>query len=103
MEQSQRWRVVLEFGVDFPMLRVDSVYMRMIKACWQQLPTQHPRIHCSPLQLRSDGVRGHSYADDEREAAAALDTFRRRTTELIRRLRGQPHAIVWDYVQFVAE
>lgn len=103
MQQSQRWRVVLDFGVDFPMRRADSLYLRMIKTCWQQLPSHHPRIHCSPLQLRSDGVRGHIYGDDVREAAAALDTFRRRTTELIRRLRGQPQAIIWDYVQFVAE
>ena len=47
MEQSQRWRVVLDFGVDFPMLRADSLYLRMIKTCWQQLPSHHPRIHCS--------------------------------------------------------
>ena len=103
MQQSQRWRVVLDFGVDFPMLRADSLYLRMIKTCWQQLPSHHPRIHCSPLQLRSDGVRGHIYADDVREAAAALDTFRHHTTDVIRRLRGQPQAIIWDYVQFVAE
>jgi cysteine desulfurase len=41
--------------------------------------------------------------NDVREAAAALDTFRHRTTDVIRRLRGQPQAIIWDYVQFVAE
>lgn len=103
MEQSQRWRVGLDFGEDFPMLRADSIYLRMIKTCWQQLPTHHPHITCSPLQLRSDGVRGHIYGDDVREAAAALDTFRHRTTAVIRRLRGQPQAIIWDYVQFVAE
>jgi hypothetical protein len=103
MEQSQRWRVVLDFGVDFPMLRADSIYLRMIKTCWQQLPSHHPHITCSTLQLRSDGVRGYLYGDDVREATAALDAFRHRTTAVIRRLRGQPQAIIWDYVQFVAE
>lgn len=103
MHESQRWWVVLEFGVDFPMRRASSACIRIIEASWQQLPTHHPRIHCSPLQLRSDSVRGHIYADDVHDAAVALATFRHHTTTRIRHLRGQPQAVIWDYVQFVAE
>ena len=103
MEHPHRWRVMLDFGGDFPVLRTDSLSMRMINACWLQLPCHHPRIQCSSVQIRIDGVSGHIYSDDVRDAAAALDTFRHRTTALIRRLRGQPQAIIWDYVKFAAE
>lgn len=28
----------------------------------------------------------------------AVDTFRNRSTDLIRRLRGKPDAVIWEYI-----
>lgn len=97
------WRVMLDFGPDFPPTRPDSVYIRLVKECWRMIPQQVAGIHCSPLHVRHNGVTGWIYSDRELCAADAADQFRRRSTDVVRRVRGTPMAVVWDYARFSLE
>jgi len=99
METMQRWQMVLDFSADFPMIR-GGIYLRMILESWRQLTQYHPHVICSPLHIRSDGVVAYIESDSVSEAAAAVDTFRHKSTEQIRRMSGKRDAVLWEYVQF---
>lgn len=99
MQTPQRWRVSLDFSADFPVLR-GGIYLRIINECWRMLPHQHPHIVCSALQLRSDGVSGFIESTSISAAADALDTFRHKSTDHVRRLCGKRDAVLWEYIQF---
>ncbi len=99
MEPIQRWQIVLDFGAEFPMIR-GGIYLRLILEAWRQLTQFHPRVICSPLHIRSDGVIAYIESDSVREAAAAVDTFRHKSTEHVRRMSGKRDAVLWEYVQF---
>lgn len=103
MQHLSCWRLTLEFTQDMPTHRIDSVYMRMIRECWRQIPQLHPPITCSPLHIHTDGIRGWLYGQDEVAICAAVDTFRNRSTDLIRRLRGAPDAVIWEYISLTDE
>jgi hypothetical protein len=92
------WRLTLAFTPDMPTQRIDSVYMRMIRECWRQIPQLNPQVTCSPLHIHQDGVRGWLYGHDVVAVSDAVDTFRNRSTDLIRRLRGKPDAVIWEYI-----
>ncbi len=103
MQQRGCWRVSMDFGGDFPSHKPDGVYIRMIKECWRLIPQSVPGITCSPLHIRSTGVCGWIYADDVSAAADAADQFRRKSTDVVRRIRGTPAAVIWEYARFSAE
>lgn len=98
METMQRWYVSLDFAADFPMIR-GGLYLRMIDECWRQLPRLHPQLCCSTLHVRSDGVIGYIDSPSVIDAAAALDTFRHKSTDHVRRLSGKRDGVLWEYVQ----
>jgi len=77
-----------------------GIYLRMILESWRQLTQYHPHVICSPLHIRSDGVVAYIESDSVSEAAAAVDTFRHKSTEQIRRMSGKRDAVLWEYVQF---
>jgi hypothetical protein len=103
MQNRGCWRVMFDFAPDFPLQRPESVYIRMVKECWRLLPQSVPGISCSPLHIRGNGISGWIYADDVRLAADAVDQFRRKSTDVVRRIRGTPAAVIWEYARFSAE
>lgn len=103
MDPLSCWRLTLAFTPDMPSQRLDSVYMRMIRECWRQIPQLHPHVTCSPLHIHKDGIRGWLYGHDVVVVSAAVDTFRNRSTDLIRRLRGTHDAVIWEYISLNAE
>ena len=98
METMQRWRVSLDFTAEFPMLR-GGLYLRMIGESWRQLGQLHPDVICSSLHMRSDGVTGYIESTSVVAAAAALDTFRHKSTDHVRRMSGKRDTVLWEYVQ----
>jgi hypothetical protein len=94
---------MLDFGPDFPPVRPESVYLRLVKECWRMIPQHVAGVHCSPLHNRANGVTGWIYSDNPVAAADAADQFRRRSTDVIRRVRGTPMAVVWQSVRFYIE
>lgn len=101
MDTVSHWQVTLDFAPDFPMVR-GGLYLRIINECWRQLTHLHPQVVCMPLVIRSDGVCGTITSTSVQHAAAALDTFRHKTTDHIRRLSGKRDVVIWEYVQFKA-
>lgn len=97
------WRVMLDFGPDFPQVRPDSVYVRLVKECWRMIPQQVSGVHCSPLHVRGTGVTGWIYSESSQPAADAADLFRRRSTDVVRRVRGTPMAVIWESARFFCE
>ena len=102
MDTVQCWRMHIGFGTDFPNLKPDSVYIRMIRECWRRIPQQHA-VQCSPLHVQHDSVCGWVYAQSPQHSLGAIEDFQRRSCDVIRRIRGTPDAIIWEYIRVIAE
>lgn len=103
MQHLRCWRLTLAFTPDMPSHRIDSVYMRMIRECWRQIPQRNTHITCSPLHIHQEGVRGWLYGNDVVDINDSVDVFIHRSTDLIRRLRGKPEAVIWEYINLTEE